>query len=202
MPRQGLPPIELLTLAPLLAQRTRSARTLQIVLERLLPGTPISIQQFVLRRVKLDHDQRISLGVQNTTLGEDFVIGRTVLDRSGRFRVCVGPVGYDIFEALMPGGRYHATLRKIVNQFSRGVLESELELRVSEDAAPRFQLGNPRGCVLGSTTTLISKRKGAMRARVVLSDDIAEAKPVLMDDDRAPDSQKTAVAQGMAVLAR
>jgi type VI secretion system protein ImpH len=192
MPRQGLPAIELLGLASLLAHRTRSARTLQIILQRLIPGTPVSIKQFVLRRVKLDHDQRVHLGVQNTTIGENFTIGRSVIDRSGRFRVAVGPVDYDVFEALMPGGRYHTTLRKIVEQFSRGVLESELELKVKEDAAPRFQLGNPRGAILGTTTTIAAaQRKGAMRARVVLSDDISEAKPQLIDDERAPDSNRS-----------
>src|SRR5262249_55676240 len=77
MPTQGLPPIDLLTMASLLAQRTRSSRTLQIILERLLPDVPIEIQQFVLRRVRLEHDQRVLLGVQNTTLNQDFTIGRT-----------------------------------------------------------------------------------------------------------------------------
>jgi type VI secretion system protein ImpH len=192
MPRQGLPAIELLALAPLLAQRTRSSRTLQIILQRLLPGTPVSIKQFVLRKVKLDHDQRVHLGVQNTVLGENFTIGRTVMDRSGRFRVAVGPVDYDVFEALMPGGRYHTKLRKIVEQFSRGVLESELELKVREDSAPRFQLGNPRGAVLATNTTIAAaQRKAAMRARVVLSDDMADAKPQLIEDEKMPDSNRS-----------
>jgi type VI secretion system protein ImpH len=193
LPRQGLPAIDLLALAPLLAQRTRSARTLQIILQRLLPDTHISIQQFVLRRVRLEHDQRVLLGVQNTTLGADFTIGRSVIDRSGRFRVAIGPVDYDVFEALMPGGRYHTTLRKVVEQFSRGVLESELELKVLEDAAPRFQLGARRGAVLGTTTTLSTKQKGAMRARVVLSEDIEQAKPVIIHDE-PPDSARGAAA--------
>ena len=193
MPKQGLPPIDLLTMASLLAVRTRSSRTLRIILERLIPGVEIDIQQFVLRRVRLEHDQRVLLGVQNTTLGEDFVIGRTVIDRSGRFRVVIGPVDYQIFEALMPGGRYHTTLRKIIEQFSRGVLEAELELRVREDDAPRFQLANPRGAVLGQNTTIAAaKRKGAMRARVVLSESMEQAKPEIMADDAPPDSSRIA----------
>jgi type VI secretion system protein ImpH len=133
------------------------------------------------------------LGVQNTTIGEDFVIGRTVIDRSGRFRVVIGPVDYQVFEALMPGGRYHTTLRKIIEQFSRGVLEAELELRVKEDDAPRFQLANPRGAVLAQNTTIASaKRKGAMRARVVLSENMEQVKPEIMPDDAPPDSSRTA----------
>ena len=85
-----------------------------------MPGTKVEIQQFVLRRVRLEHDQRVLLGVQNSTLGQDFTIGRSVIDRSGRFRVAIGPVEYNVFEALMPGGRHHTTLRKVIEQFSRG----------------------------------------------------------------------------------
>jgi type VI secretion system protein ImpH len=200
MPRGGLPATHLLTLAPLLAVRTRSARTLEIVLEKLLPETLVRVETFVLRRVRLEQDQRVLLGVQNTTLGTDFTIGRSVLDRSGRFRVVVGPVEYPVFEALMPGGRYHATLRKIIEQFSRGVLESELELRVKEDDSPRFQLGNARGCLLGATTHLTSKKRKGMRARVVLSDNTEEAKPQLIDDDAPPQSDRLVAAMGRVSL--
>lgn len=187
MPKQGLPATELLALAPLLAVRTRSSRTLKIILQRLIPGAFIDIESFVQRRVKLEHDQRVLLGVQNSTLSEDLTIGRRVTDRSGRFRVIIGPVEYNVFEALMPGGRYHAMLRKIVDQFSRGILEAELELRVAEDDSPRFRLGDRRGAILAHTTNLVSKRKKGMRARVVLSEDLAEAKPIILDDEK-PDS--------------
>jgi predicted component of type VI protein secretion system len=101
----------------------------------------------------------------------------------------------------MPGGRYHATLRKIIQQFTRGVLESELELRVKEDDSPRFQLGNARGCLLGATTHLTMKQRKGMRARVVLSDSIEEAKPQLLDDDAPPQSERLVAAMGRVSVA-
>lgn len=175
--RQGLPPGDMLGLSLVASQRTRPAWMLQLVLERVFPGAQVAIESFVARRVRIGDEQIVRLGKQNTTLGQDLTIGRHVIDRSGAFRVVVGPVGYDLFEAFLPGGLHHERLRRIVDQFSGGVLESELELRLSPDSAPRFQLGSRRGAVLGSNTHLVQQRTGAMRVRVVLGGDAVRARP-------------------------
>ena len=182
MPTRGLPAFGLLALAPLLSQRTRPARTLEIILERLFPGTPVEIESFIARRVLLTDDQCAKLGVQNGMLGTDFTIGRTALDRSGRFRVALGPLGYDMFESLMPGGKKHSLLRQVIDQFTRGVLEIEVELRLSDDEAPRFQLGAARGSLLATTTTLRAKRGKPMIARFVLSETPGEVRPTILND--------------------
>ena len=186
VPRNGLPPGDLLALASLVSQRTRPARMLQIILERLLPGTKVAIESFVPRRVLLDHTQRCLLGVQNSALGTDFTIGRSVVDRSGAFRVVVGPVNYEAYESFVPGGRHHDMLRKIMNQFSGGTLEGELELQLDEDQSPRFQLGQKRGATLGLTTQLVTKRKKPMRVRIVMSEDAERAKPQVVQEGDAP----------------
>ena len=183
IPKHGLPPGELLPLAALLANRTRPARTLQIVLERLLPGTNVRIDMFVARRVMLEDDQRVKLGVQNSELSQSLTIGRSVIDRSGAFRVVVGPVGYDVYEAFAPGGRHHVTLRKVIEQFSGGTLESELELLLHEGDSPRFQLGSRRGSTLGVTTQLVAQRTKPMRIRMRLSDDPSKSKPEAVAED-------------------
>jgi type VI secretion system protein ImpH len=190
IPQRGIAPFDLLALAPLLGLNTRSARTLQIVLERMFPGTRITIAQFALRRVQIREDERCLVSRQNNVLNQNFCIGRTVGDRSGRFRVVIGPVDYGMFEALMPGGRQHARVRDVVMQFSPAHLEPELELVLDAAHAPHFQLGSERGGRLGVTTHLPMRQTKAMRARVTLSEDIAEATPRLFSDEAAPDSEK------------
>lgn len=185
-PRRGLLPLEVLSLAPLVATRTRPARTLQIVLERVLHGAKVTIEPFVLRRVQIREDDRTLVARQNNVLGVNFTIGRTVADRSGRFRVLVGPVDYPMFEALMPGGREHARLRDVIQQFTPTHLESELELILGTEDAPRFQLGSERGGRLGVTTHLPIRDRKAMRARVVLSESMGEAVPHLFSEDKPP----------------
>jgi type VI secretion system protein ImpH len=193
VPRRGLEPLQLLALAPLAASRTRPGRTLQIVLERFLPGVRIGLEPFVLRRVQIRDDDRCMIGVQNNVLNVDFTIGRTVADRSGRFRIVVGPVDYPTFESLMPGGRQHSRLRDVIYQFVPAHLEPELELVLGTEHAPQFQLAGERGSRLGVTTHLPMKKNKGMRARVVLSESVAEAVPHLFSDDQASDAPSTVV---------
>jgi type VI secretion system protein ImpH len=175
----GLAPIDLLSLAPLLGVRTRSARTLEIVLARVFPGIDVGVDSFQTRRVMLGDDQCAKLGRQNGTLGENFTIGRSVLDRSGRFGVQIGPVDYPLFEALLPGGQHHTKLREIVQQFTRGVLEAGVEVLLREDQTPRFKLGSA-GSKLGITTTLRSPEGKALKARFVLSDNPEDARATMI----------------------
>ena len=189
VPSRGLRPFEVLALAPLVAMRTRPARTLGIVLERTFPGVHVDIEQFALRRVQIRDDDRCMLGRKNNVLSTDFAIGRSVADRSGRFRVVLGPVDYAMFDSLMPGGSRHARVRDIVLQFSPAHVEPELELVLAADDTPRFQLGSERGGRLGVSTHLPAARGRAMRARVVLSEDMAEAVPQLFSDPQEPVAQ-------------
>lgn len=183
LPQHGLPPGDLLGLASLVSQHTRPARMLRIILERLLPGVGVEIESFVARRMNIEEIQRVRLGVANTVLGEDMTIGRSVLDRSGAFRVIVGPVPYELYEAFMPGGRHHERLRRIVDQFSGGVLEPELELKLEQADAPKFRLGHARGAVLGKNTQLATEQRGPTRVRIVMGDDPTKNKPRVVTDD-------------------
>lgn len=169
-PEEQVPPWLLVGLAPLVSMRSRSARTLRLALDMLLPGIPVDVDCFALRRVPLSDNQRVALGVRNTILGNDLTIGRTVADRSGRFRVRIGPVDYERFEGLAPGGPMHAELAATINHFSGGVLEAEVELSLAADEAPQFQLGSQRGGILGRTTRLATKATEPIRSRFVLGE--------------------------------
>jgi type VI secretion system protein ImpH len=173
-PERGLPPSVQLSLAPLLAMRTRSARALRIVVQRMFPGMDVSIEQFVVRRALIDTDDRVRLGVRNTQLSTNLTLGAHCVDRSGRFRLVLGPMSREASEDFVPGGRHFARLRDVVGQFTRGVLECELELQVAEGDSGRFQLGGA-GAVLGVTTQLAGQPR-PVSMRVLLSDDLSQVK--------------------------
>lgn len=170
-PADGVAPATFLAFAPLLALRSRSARSLTLALETLLPGVCVRVENFVERRVPLTPPQRASLGVCNTTLGVNVTIGHAVVDRNGRFRVRLGPLTREGFEALSPGGSQHALLVAIVVTFSGGLLEAEIELLLASDAVPRLRLGDARGCVLGRNTRLATADREGLLTRFVLSVD-------------------------------
>jgi type VI secretion system protein ImpH len=181
LPRFALPPIVQLSLAQLLAQRARSARTLEVALSYLLPEhIEIAVESFVERVIDIQVDQRVKVGIANTTLAEDFTIGRRILDRSGRFRVHLGPVDYDTYQSILPGQPLYATLRDIIHQFTRGILEAEVEVRLKAEDSPRFALGDRRGAILGQTTRLNAREIAAMRARIVLKEEDEHVTPEIL----------------------
>ncbi len=181
-PEKGLPPATQLALAPLLSVRTRSERTLRIIVQRMFPGVRVEIAQFVLRTARISTDDRFLLGRQNSNLTQDITLGAHCLDRSGRFRLILGPLSREDSDQFLPGGRHFARLRDVVGQFTRGVLECELELRIAEGGMGRFQLG--QGATLGVTTQLAGKPR-PVAMRVLLSDEVEDLKLTIVQNPDA-----------------
>jgi type VI secretion system protein ImpH len=139
----GMAPVELLRHASLFVGRTRSRRALETFF-RELAGVPVAIQPNIGRWVEIPEDQRARLGRQSMTLGRDFVIGRRVFDRSGKFRIILGPVDYDTYETFLPGAAASHRLDVAVRAVLTSPLAYEIELRVRASDRARFQLGRNR----------------------------------------------------------
>lgn len=180
IPHGSLPPFEQLSLAPILVGRVRSARSLELVLGRVFPGITMAIESFVERHVVFDKAERVRLGVKHTTLNRDLTIGRAVRDRAGRFRVKVGPVDQVTSERFLPGGQDFPRLRGIVEHFTRGVLEAEVEIELDASSAPRFRIGSDTGARLGVTTRIGTRVQGRTKLQVLLSDDMADVRPTIV----------------------
>lgn len=156
-----------LGLAPILARRSFTVASVKMLAARLLPGVPFDIECFVLRRTSLRQDQRVQLGVRNSTLATDMAIGASVADRSGRFRVKLGPLTQEQADALSPGGEQYPTLQAILDHASGGgVLEAEVEIITAAEYVPRFRLG-PRSARLGKTTRLSVGETGPLASRYI-----------------------------------
>lgn len=177
-----LDPFYFLRFAPLLASKSRSARGLQVVLDELLRGIPVDIEQFVGCWTLIEKPLRNALGVANHQLGESLVVGRYVFDGSGRYKIALGPLDYDDYLSFLPGGHRRPFLQSVVNTFTPGIHDVMLELHVDLEAAPKFQLGSPRSSTLSRTAWLGGGKGQAFNITVPLSD--AAPGTEATDDDR------------------
>lgn len=133
----------LLTMCP------RSAAGLEILLRDAMGMDRISVIQCIKRNVPIPPDQRIRLGMANCSLGVDTFLGKEVADRSGKFRVRIGPLKKNEFDAFLPCTPCREKLALLVKLYVTAPLESDLELVLAAGEAEPIRLGDPHGPRLG-----------------------------------------------------
>ncbi|MEM8985876.1 MAG: type VI secretion system baseplate subunit TssG [Pseudomonadota bacterium] len=133
-------PHRLLGLLNVLALRGRSPQAIAQVISVYFGGPPVEVEEFVERRARIEPAQRARLGRMNSTLGLDAVIGETVADIAGKFRIVLGPLSFDDFESFQEGGARYADLHKLVRLAAPAGLAYEVELRLKPEAAPPLAL--------------------------------------------------------------
>ena len=123
-----------LTIAPLLhGPRSAAAlvRALRLVSARWLGDAPIALMTRSGGRAELDPSARARLG--RARLGDDALLGTTVLDPARRITLRVGPLDSRHESALDPGEGAHAALASVVGWFADPAVDVDVVL-ITRDA--------------------------------------------------------------------
>ncbi|MDY7230947.1 type VI secretion system baseplate subunit TssG [Hyalangium rubrum] len=172
-PQVGLSVAQLLRLAPLLATRARTGRTLELaltdVLRNELGEARVTVRQFAGSWVDVEPEQRMMLGKLNSHLGRSSMLGGRLFDRAGKFIIGISPLDGPTYHRLLPEGDLSPLVREVVTLVVRDPLECAMELGVREDVLGAFQITQKNTARLGRNTYL-GGRRGAvprLRTRVV-----------------------------------
>jgi type VI secretion system protein ImpH len=144
----------LLAFLGVLSMRGRSAPMLARIISHYFRGLPVSIEQWVERNVRIDGSQHALLGHTNCSLGMDCTIGECVRDISGKFRIHIGPLGFDEFRVFLPDGSRYRALQDLVSFTLRDQLETDVELTLLEQEVPDMTLAHDNPCQLGWSSWL------------------------------------------------
>ncbi len=148
-PAEDAPPAPvILSVLGLLALGQRSGPALAAVVTA-VTGLSARVEEFVPRDVAIAPEDRCCLGRSGCRLGRDMVIGATVQDRLGAFRVVVGPVDAAVLQRLLPGEPLRRRLDGLVAFAVSAPLARSLAVVLAPGAAPAWRLGSGR---LGWTT--------------------------------------------------
>lgn len=149
---------QMLRLSPLMASRVRSARTLSVAIADIareaLDGAKVEVVQFTGDWTGLDPEQRISLGIENTVLGESTVLGVQVFHRASKATIVVGPLREN-FRRFLADGDMFPVICELVGVLSPEPVEYELELVLVD--RPPFMLGKKEGGRIGFDSWLSSQ---------------------------------------------
>lgn len=140
--------------AGLMANQRRPAAGLVTIL-RAYFKVPVEIEQFVghWMRIPLDGQTRIGMNDRGNRLGTSAVLGRKVWDCQHKFRLVIGPLDYEDYQRMLPGGASMQRLLAWVRNYAGLVLDWDVRLILKQEQVPRLALGGRR---LGWTTYLAS----------------------------------------------
>ena len=144
--------LKLLPHAATLGMYCHSGGLLAQIVENRFPGVSAHVEEWVRRAAPIHPDQRQRLGVANSVLGGDALLGDRVPDIVGKFRLWVGPIDLVTYRGFLPGTERRARLDRFVGRVLRDYLLFDVVLVLEPEEAPAWRLGGMEA--LGHTTWL------------------------------------------------
>ena len=146
--RDAAPDHARLANAGLLSRQVRNADGLAQLLSGFL-GMQVRIEQFVGRWMPLPPAERSRIGrraasrrLSTSQLGVNAVLGQAVFDRQHHFRVHIGPLALEAFEALLPMGRALPALQALLKQYVGLEFGWDLRLELNKAQVPACRPGH------------------------------------------------------------
>lgn len=154
--RDAIPDLAKLHYAGRLACKTHHPEGLTALLTDFF-RLPVAIEEFVGHWLALPTDSHWRLGAAPSTgaLGHTTIIGSRIWDRQYKFRVVIGPLGFDDYHRMLPGGASLVRLAAMIRNYLGDELEWDLNLILRREETPQIQLGVQGQ--LGWTTWLTSR---------------------------------------------
>lgn len=167
--RMQLPDESLLPYAGLIAQKPHSCNSIENVLSDYF-GARAKIEQFCGQWLALEPSDYTRLGRVNSKLGESSIAGTRVWEQQSKFRVKMGPLDFNQFQAFLPNGSAHRPLKSMV-KFMIGLefdFDTQLILKKKQVPGSILTTRALRKPMLGWTTFLKTKPFKADDRQVIL----------------------------------
>ena len=103
----------LLPYAGLITQKPHSVNAVENVLSDYF-STTARVDQFFGQWLKLSEQDTVSLGKRNHVLGRTAIAGSSIWDHQSKFRLRLGPLTLEQFQAFLPNGSAHSALGSIL----------------------------------------------------------------------------------------
>ncbi|MBS1794062.1 MAG: type VI secretion system baseplate subunit TssG [Acidobacteria bacterium] len=170
--RMALEDESLLPYGGLIAQKPHSAVALGNILGDYF-RIPARILQFFGQWLELDSASITRLGRANSGLGTTAIIGTRVWEQQSKFRILLGPLNFNQFQAFLPNGTAYRPLKSIV-RFMNGLefdFDVQLVLQAKQVPSTILTTRAKRRPMLGWTSYLKTKPFAADDDQVVLKID-------------------------------
>ncbi|MEW6599486.1 MAG: type VI secretion system baseplate subunit TssG [Nitrospirota bacterium] len=120
-----------------------------------ISGAEVKVEQFIERMLPISPEDRTRIGMANEQLGVDAVCGSHTADVQSKFRVVIGPVKYNTFLHLLPGGEMLRPIFSLVKSMAGIEYEFDVRVLLARGEVPACTLGSGHP-LLGETTWVFS----------------------------------------------
>ncbi len=159
--RQNVTDESLLFYAGFFAQQHRPVVSLELLLRDYF-GCPASVLTFHGQWLFLEPDQCSRLGRRGAynALGVDALAGQRVWDDQSKFRVRIGPLGFDEFRSFLPGGARSQELVDLVRFYATMELAFDIQLVLKAEDVPFCRAScDPNGAAQLGRTSWLKRRE-------------------------------------------
>jgi len=139
----NIPRTSLLPYVGLMSQYANSPDAISSMLTSFF-NVPFEIIEFVSRTVEIPADARMELGLGQSILGGDMVLGEEVEDDLGKFRIKIGPAPQEVLKDFLPHGENHKILVDLLAMVVRDPIDWDLEFEYEPESMQPGQLGETR----------------------------------------------------------
>jgi type VI secretion system protein ImpH len=162
--------------AGLLANKARPASGLVAILREYF-RLPLQVEQFVGHWMRLSPDiqSRIGRADNGNRLGASLLLGCRVWDSQNKFRIVIGPVGYDDYRRFTPGGDSLKRLLAWVRTYVGLTLDWDVRLILKKEEMPALRLGGATR--VGWSTWLASAPARRDPDHMLIHHQVIEAQP-------------------------
>ena len=138
--RIGLPAESLAFYSGLLSRSIPSALAIASAVEY-FADTDVTIDQFIERMLPISPEDQTRLGAANSHLGVDTVCGSFIRECATKFRINLGPVGYEAFLRFLPTGDLLHPIFSLVRCMVGIEYEFEIKVFLKREEVPPCILG-------------------------------------------------------------
>lgn len=138
----------------LIAFSGEAAGSMESILRHYFGHEAVSVVPCIRRQVAIPKEQLCSLGLGNSTLSVDCLVGEEVSDQTGKFRIRIASLSWERFNAFLPGSAIFNELQSLVQFVLRSRLHFDVELHLQPEEIPPLDIGDASVCRLGWSTWL------------------------------------------------
>jgi type VI secretion system protein ImpH len=140
--KSGLPEESMIFYGGLLSRQTPSAVGIEATVAYFADAR-VTVDQFINRLIPLDPVDLTQVGSANSALGVNAVCGSHAWETQSKFRVNIGPMGFDKFVTFLPTSRLVRPIFALVKQMAGLEHEFDVRLFLKRDEVPLCTLGTP-----------------------------------------------------------